>query len=419
MNAALDSAVLPRSLQIETGIAAANAEFVALRRDLHQHPELAFAEHRTAGKVAALLQQWGYQVTTGIAGTGVVGSLRRGSSERSLGLRADMDALPIQEATGLPYASQNPGVMHACGHDGHTAILLAAARFLALYGQFDGTLQLIFQPAEETGSGARRMLEEGLFERFPCDAVFGLHNWPGVSCGHIGCIEGPAMASVDQAHITVHGKGGHGAEPHNTVDPVLVSAHVITALQSVVSRNVDPLDMGVLTVGSIHGGHASNVIPDRVELKLTARTFRPEVRSLLQQRVPALVEAQAASFGARAEVDYRLGFPPVCNHPAETALAREVAQDTLGAARVEEAFRPRRAQRGLCLHVAGTTGQFRVFRQWRQRRPAQPALRLQRRHPAAGRQLLGGPGRALPAAATGGHITSDSQTHIAMDRAHA
>lgn len=361
MNAALDSAVLPRSLQIETGIAAANAEFVALRRDLHQHPELAFAEHRTAGKVAALLQQSGYQVTTGIAGTGVVGSLRRGSSERSLGLRADMDALPIHEATGLPYASQNPGVMHACGHDGHTAILLAAARFLALHGQFDGTLQLIFQPAEETGSGARRMLEEGLFERFPCDAVFGLHNWPGVSCGHVGCIEGPAMASVDQAHITVHGKGGHGAEPHNTVDPVLVSAHVITALQSVVSRNVDPLDMGVLTVGSIHGGHASNVIPDSVELKLTARTFRPEVRSLLQQRVPALVEAQAASFGARAEVDYRLGFPPVCNHPAETALAREVAQDTLGAARVEQAFRPRTASEDFAFMLQARPGSFVFF----------------------------------------------------------
>ncbi|MBA4707268.1 M20 aminoacylase family protein [Aquitalea aquatica] len=361
MNAALDSAVLPRSLQIETGIAAANAEFVALRRDLHQHPELAFAEHRTAGKVAALLQQWGYQVTTGIAGTGVVGSLRRGSSQRALGLRADMDALPIHEATGLPYASQNPGVMHACGHDGHTAILLAAARFLALHGQFDGTLQLIFQPAEETGSGARRMLEEGLFERFPCDAVFGLHNWPGVSCGHIGCIEGPAMASVDQAHITVHGKGGHGAEPHNTVDPVLVSAHLITALQSVVSRNVDPLDMGVLTVGSIHGGHASNVIPDSVELKLTARTFRPEVRSLLQQRVPALVEAQAASFGARAEVDYRLGFPPVCNHPAETALAREVAQDTLGAARVEEAFRPRTASEDFAFMLQARPGSFVFF----------------------------------------------------------
>lgn len=361
MNAALNSAVLPRSLQIETGIAAANAEFVALRRDLHQHPELAFAEHRTAGKVAALLQQWGYQVTTGIAGTGVVGSLRRGSSNRALGLRADMDALPIHEATGLPYASQNPGVMHACGHDGHTAILLAAARFLALQGQFDGSLQLIFQPAEETGSGARRMLEEGLFERFPCDAVFGLHNWPGVSCGHVGCIEGPAMASVDQAHITVHGKGGHGAEPHNTVDPVLVSAHVITALQSVVSRNVDPLDMGVVTVGSIHGGHASNVIPDSVELKLTARTFRPEVRSLLQQRVPALVEAQAASFGARAEVDYRLGFPPVCNHPAETALAREVAQATLGAARVEDAFRPRTASEDFAFMLQARPGSFVFF----------------------------------------------------------
>ncbi|RQO68804.1 amidohydrolase [Aquitalea sp. FJL05] len=361
MSSSLSSQLTARSEQIHAAIALANPQFVALRHELHQHPELAFAEFRTAGKVADLLREWGYQVSTGIAGTGVVGTLRRGTGGKSLGLRADMDALPIQEATGLPYASQNAGVMHACGHDGHTAILLAAARFLALEGQFDGTLQLIFQPAEETGSGARRMIEEGLFERFPCDAVFGLHNWPGVSCGHIGCIEGPAMASVDQAHITVHGKGGHGAEPHTTVDPVLVSAHVITALQSIVARNVDPLDMGVLTVGSIHGGHASNVIPDSVELKLTARTFRPEVRSLLQQRVPALVQAQAASFGAVAEVDYRLGFPPVCNHARETAFASAVAHATLGSQRVAADFRPRTASEDFAFMLQARPGSFLFF----------------------------------------------------------
>jgi len=361
MGVALNRVTSPRSAVVLAAIEEANAQFVSLRRDLHQHPELAFAEFRTADKVATLLREWGYQVSTGIGGTGVVGTLRRGQGDKSLGLRADMDALPIKEATGLPYASQNAGVMHACGHDGHTAILLAAARFLALHGQFDGTLQLIFQPAEETGSGARRMLEDGLFERFPCDAVFGLHNWPGVRCGHVGCIEGPAMASVDQAHITLHGKGGHGAEPHTTVDPVLVSAHVITALQSIVSRNVDPLDMGVVTVGSIHGGQASNVIPDQVELRLTARSFRPEVRTLLQQRVPALVQAQAVSFGARAEVDYRLGFPPVCNHAQETAFARTVARQALGEARLEPDFRPRTASEDFAFMLQARPGSFLFF----------------------------------------------------------
>ena len=329
--------------RVEEGIAAFIGEFKALRQDLHRHPELSFQEHRTSAIVAERLAAWGYEVTPGIAGTGVVGRLVRGSSGKSLGIRADMDALPITEATGLPYASENAGVMHACGHDGHTTVLLAAARFLAESGRFDGTLNLIFQPAEENGGGANRMIAEGLFERFPCDAVFGLHNWPCVGEGHFGCVTGPAMASVDQITITVRGKGGHGAAPHETVDPVVAAAHIITALQTVVSRNVDPLDMGVVTVGSIHGGAAPNVIPESVELKLTARAFKPEVRAILQERIPAIVRAQAESFGATAEVQYRPGYPAVLNHDAETALARSVAVDTFGAARVDAGFRPRTA----------------------------------------------------------------------------
>lgn len=358
MGAALPTTSAADVARVEDGIAAHIDEFKALRRDLHAHPELSFQEHRTAGIVAARLAAWGYEVTTGIAGTGVVGTLRRGEGGKRLGIRADMDALPIVEATGLPYASVNPGVMHACGHDGHTTVLLAAARFLAEEGRFDGMLHLIFQPAEEHGGGANRMIAEGLFERFPCDAVFGLHNWPCVGAGHFGCVTGPAMASVDQITITVRGKGGHGAAPHETVDPVVASAHIITALQTVVSRNVDPLDMGVVTVGSIHGGNAPNVVPESVELKLTARAFKPEVRAVLKDRIPAIARAQAESFGASAEVDYRPGYPAVLNHETETALARSVAVDTFGAARVEAGFRPRTASEDFAFMLLKRPGSY-------------------------------------------------------------
>ena len=344
--------------RVKEGIDAFIHEFQALRRDLHQHPELSFQEHRTSAIVAERLASWGYEVTTGIAGTGLVGRLRKGQGTKSLGIRADMDALPITEATGLPYASRNAGVMHACGHDGHTTVLLAAARFLAESGRFDGTLNLIFQPAEENGGGAQHMIGEGLFERFPCDAVFGLHNWPCVGAGHFGCVTGPAMASVDQITITVRGKGGHGAAPHETVDPVVASAHIITALQTVVSRNVDPLDMGVVTVGSIHGGNAPNVVPESVELKLTARAFKPEVREVLKQRIPAIARAQAESFGATADVSYRPGYPAVLNHDAETELARSVALDTFGAARVEAGFRPRTASEDFAFMLLKRPGSY-------------------------------------------------------------
>ncbi len=356
----MNAIIKPASVadQIEIAIADYLSEIIALRHDLHRYPELAFQEHRTSKKVASLLAEWGYDVVSGIAGTGVVATLKRGDGQRSLGIRADMDALPIEEVTGLDYASSNPGVMHACGHDGHTSILLAAARYLAESGRFSGTLRLIFQPAEEIGAGARKMLSDGLFDRFPVDAVFGLHNWPGVPTGQFGFVAGPAMASVDQAVIKIVGKGGHGAEPHRAVDPVLASASFITALQSVVSRNIDPQDMAVATVGSIHAGSASNVIPESVEMKLTMRAFSEQVRTRLQERIPALARAQAESFGAVAEVNYRLGFPALVNHADETAFARNVALTALGTAAVETDFRPRTASEDFAFLLKAKPGSY-------------------------------------------------------------
>ena len=250
-------------------------EFISLRRDIHRHPELAFEEHRTAALVADKLEAWGYAVARGIGGTGVVGTLVRGDGNRQLGLRADMDALPIDEATGTAWSSANAGVMHACGHDGHTAMLLAAARHLAEHGHFNGTLHLIFQPAEEGGGGALRMMEDGLFERFPCDAVFAMHNMPGIPQGRLVLREGAAMASSDYATITLTGFGGHGATPHHAADPIVAAASIVMALQTIVSRNIDPLDAAVITVGALHAGKANNVIPATATLELSARAPRP------------------------------------------------------------------------------------------------------------------------------------------------
>jgi len=315
-------------------LAARVGEFVALRRDLHRHPELAFEEHRTAALVAARLEDWGYAVTRGLGGTGVVGTLVRGQGPRRLGLRADMDALPIAEATGKPWSSERPGLMHACGHDGHTAMLLAAARRLAEDAAFDGTLHLIFQPAEEGGGGALRMMADGLFERFPCDAVFAMHNMPGVPQGHLVLREGAAMASSDYATITLTGTGGHGAMPQHAADPVVAAASLVMALQTVVSRNVDPLQAAVVTVGALHAGQANNVIPATATLELSVRALDRGVRALLEQRIRALAEAQAASFGVRAEVAWRPGYAVLVNSAAETAFARAVALEVVGAERV-------------------------------------------------------------------------------------
>jgi hippurate hydrolase len=289
-------------------------EFISLRRDIHRHPELAFEEHRTAALV--------------------VGTLVRGQGKKRLGIRADMDALPIDEASGAEWSSVHGGVMHACGHDGHTAMLLAAARHLAEQGSFDGTLHLIFQPAEEGGGGALRMMEDGLFERFPCDAVFAMHNMPGIEQGHLVLRDGAAMASSDYATITLHGIGGHGAMPHRAADPIVAAASVVMALQTIVARNIDPLHAAVVTVGALHAGKANNVIPASATLELSVRALDREVRATLERRIKALVTAQAESFGVTARIDWKPGYAVLVNTPAETAFAREVAVELVGAERV-------------------------------------------------------------------------------------
>ncbi|MDO9316178.1 MAG: M20 aminoacylase family protein [Burkholderiaceae bacterium] len=306
-------------------------EFIALRRDLHQHPELGLAETRTAQLIADRLQTWGYTVHRGLATTGVVGSLKRGSGRKRLGLRADMDALPIQEATGRDWTSVHDGVMHACGHDGHSAMLLAAARHLAEAGDFSGTLHLVFQPAEEHPGGARLMIEQGLFEQFPCDAIFAMHNMPGTPAGRLVFREGPAMASSDDVTITVTGTGGHGAMPHLAADPVVAAASIVMALQTVVSRNIDPQQTAIVTVGAFNAGRANNVIPQIATMELSVRSLDPGVRDLLQQRITALVQAQATSFGVSARVDYKRDYPVLVNSVAETNFARQVGLELLGA----------------------------------------------------------------------------------------
>jgi hippurate hydrolase len=309
-------------------------EFISLRRDIHRHPELAFEEHRTAALVADKLEAWGYAVERGIGGTGVVGSLVRGQGKKRLGIRADMDALPIDEASGAEWSSVHAGVMHACGHDGHTAMLLAAARHIAEKGSFDGALHLIFQPAEEGGGGALRMMEDGLFQRFPCDAIFAMHNMPGIEQGRLVLREGAAMASSDYATITLHGIGGHGAMPHRAADPIVAAASIVMALQTVVARNIDPLHAAVVTVGALHAGKANNVIPASATLELSVRALDREVRATLERRIKALVTAQAESFGVTARIDWKPGYAVLVNTPAETAFAREVAVELVGAEQV-------------------------------------------------------------------------------------
>lgn len=312
-------------------ILARHEESVAMRHHLHAHPELAFQEHDTSKLVADTLASYGYEVHTGLGGTGVVGTLRRGSGPRSLGLRADMDALPILEKTGLPHASTHPGRMHACGHDGHTTSLLTAARHLAAHGNFDGTLNLIFQPAEEGLGGARKMVEEGLFEKFPCDAVFAFHNWPGFPEGQFGVLPGTFMSSSDTVFLTVRGRGGHGAMPHNCVDAVVVASHIVIALQTIVARNVDPREMAVITVGQIRGGTISNAIAETAQLDLTVRAYSPKVRELLRSRITELATLQAQALGASVEIEYQWRYPALKNDTQMTAFARDTISEAFGA----------------------------------------------------------------------------------------
>ena len=316
----------------------AHAGLVALRHRIHENPEIGHKEFETAELVAAKLAGWGYDVTRGVGGTGVVATLKAGNGARSIGIRADMDALPITEETGLPYASRNAGLMHACGHDGHTTMLLGAAQALAATRRFSGTVHLIFQPAEEAGidCGAKRMLKDGLFERFPCDAVFALHNHPGSPARAFRFHAGPFMSASDRVTITVRGIGGHAARPHHTVDPIVAASGIVLALQTVVARNVDPTKTAVVTVGTIHGGKAMNVIANEVTLGLSVRSFDADVRALLQQRITQLAQSQAASYGATAEVDYQLGHPVLVNSQKETEFARQVAEEVVGSENVEE-----------------------------------------------------------------------------------
>ncbi|WP_245485207.1 M20 aminoacylase family protein [Ciceribacter ferrooxidans] len=315
-------------------------EIVATRRHLHQHPEIGLSEFETSDYVAAQLAAMGYEVTRGLAKTGVVATLRYGSSSRSIGIRADFDALPILEETGAEYQSRNPGVMHACGHDGHTAMLLGAAKILAERKNFDGVVHLIFQPAEENFGGARLMIEDGLFDRFPCDAVFALHNDPTIPFGHFAFRDGPIMAAVDECKITVNGRGGHGAEPQDTADPIVAGASIIMALQTIVSRNVHPLDPTVVTVGAFHAGGASNVIPERAEMLLSVRSFDAKVRDQLEQRIRGIAEGQAASYGMTATVAYERGYNATINHKAETDFVRALATRFAGSEKIIEMERP-------------------------------------------------------------------------------
>ena len=311
-----------------------------IRHHLHRHPELSLQEAGTAAMVAEHLTQWGYEVTRNVGGHGVVGTLRAGDGARSVAVRADMDALPITEESGQPHASEVKGVMHACGHDGHTTMLLGAARQLARSRNFSGTVHLVFQPAEEGEAGALRMIEDGLFERFPCDAIFGMHNQPGVAAGTLLFGVGPFMSASDRVVITIRGRGGHAARPQLTVDPVLIAGSLIMALQSVVARNIDPTAIAIVTIGTVHAGVATNVIPESAELGLSIRSFDAAVRARLRERITALVSAHVAGYGGTVEIDYELGYPVLVNSPPETEFARQVAEELVGPAQVVFPYGP-------------------------------------------------------------------------------
>jgi amidohydrolase len=317
-------------MKVLDAIAEQAAAITAIRRDIHAHPELCFEENRTADVVAAKLQEWGIEVHRGLGKTGVVGILQNGSSKRAIGLRADMDALPIQEFNKFDHASQHTGKMHACGHDGHVAMLLAAAQYLTRHRQFDGTVYFIFQPAEEGGGGAREMIRDGLFQQFPMDAVFGMHNWPGLPAGQFALSAGPVMASSNEFKITIHGKGCHAAMPHNGIDPVVVACQMVQAFQTIVSRNLKPIEAGVISVTMIHTGEATNVVPDQAELQGTVRTFTVAALDMIEQRMREVAEHTCAAFGASCHFEFERNYPPTINHAAEADFARAVMADIVG-----------------------------------------------------------------------------------------
>jgi amidohydrolase len=318
---------------ISVGTSAEMAEIAAIRRDIHAHPELCFQEVRTADVVAAKLIEWGIPIHRGMGTTGVVGTIvgKTNTSGKAIGLRADMDALPMQEFNTFAHASKHAGKMHACGHDGHTAMLLGAAQHLAKTRDFDGTVYVIFQPAEEGGGGAREMIKDGLFEKFPVDAVFGMHNWPGYAVGQFAVSGGPVMASSSEFKITIKGKGSHAALPYESVDPVPVAAAMVTAFQTIISRNKKPIDPGVISVTMIHAGSATNVIPDSCELQGTVRTFTMEVLDLIERRMREVAHNTAAAYGATCEFEFERNYPPTINSAAEADFCKSVMTAMVGA----------------------------------------------------------------------------------------
>jgi amidohydrolase len=311
-----------------------------IRRDIHAHPELCYEEHRTADVVAQKLTEWGIPVVRGMGITGVVGIIKNGNSERAIGLRADIDALPMQETNTFSHASTHAGKMHACGHDGHTAMLLGAARHLAQHRHFDGTVYVIFQPAEEGGAGAKRMIEDGLFQQCPMDAVFGMHNWPGMPAGSFGVVAGPMMASSNEFEVVVHGKGAHAAQPHKSIDPIMIAVQIAQGWQTIVSRNKNPLDAAVLSITQIHAGSATNVIPDHATLIGTVRTFSVETLDQIEQRMHAIARHTGAAYDAEISFRFRRNYPPLINHAKETAFATDVMRLVVGAERVDTNIEP-------------------------------------------------------------------------------
>ncbi|MDQ2779022.1 MAG: M20 family metallopeptidase [Pseudomonadota bacterium] len=315
------------------------AAITALRRDIHAHPELCFKEERTADVIAKALTDWGIPVHRGMGTTGVVGIIKNGSSDRAVGLRADIDALPMTEHNTFAHASQNAGRMHACGHDGHTAMLLAAAKHFSRHRNFDGTVYLVFQPAEEGGGGAREMIKDGLFEKFPMEAIFGAHNWPGMKVGAFAVNPGAMMASSNEFNITIRGKGAHAAMPHLGIDPVPVAAQMVMAFQTIITRNRKPIDPGVISVTMMQAGEAINVVPDSCKLRGTVRTFSLEALELIETRMKLVAEHTCAAFGADCEFEFKRNYPPTVNHAHETAFVQRVLGEVVGADNVQN-FEP-------------------------------------------------------------------------------
>jgi amidohydrolase len=329
-----------KTMQLIDPIIQFQSELQKIRHDIHAHPELCFEERRTADVVAEKLSEWGIPVLRGMATTGVVGIIRNGTGSRSIGLRADMDALPVQEINAFPHASRHAGKMHACGHDGHTAMLLGAARHLSRHRNFDGTVYLIFQPAEEGGGGARKMMEDGLFEQCPMDAVFGMHNWPGMAAGSFGVTAGPMMASSNEFEVVVTGRGAHAAQPHKGIDPIMVAVQIAQSWQTIITRNKSPLDPAALSITQIHSGSATNIVPDQATLIGTVRTFELAVLDLIESRMRIVAEHTAAAFDAKVDFTFTRNYPPLINHEKETLFAAAVLRSIVGPDKVDTQVEP-------------------------------------------------------------------------------